>query len=64
MGIKQPREQAVGIDRNDAANPTQKAGEAVAHVQATAFGGWPKAIAVGLFRLVYSPSTGKGLVSG
>jgi len=29
----------------------RKAGEAVAHVQATAYGGWPKAIAVVLLRL-------------
>ena len=29
---------AVGIDRNDAAKPTQKAGEAAAHVQAVSSG--------------------------
>ena len=32
-GLKNPLPKAVGIDRNDAANPTPKAGEAAAHVQ-------------------------------
>ena len=38
-GLNNPQHKAVGIDRNDAAKPTQKAGEAAAHVQASARGG-------------------------
>lgn len=50
---------AVGIDRNDAAKPTQKAGEAAAHVQAVSHGRRLKAVAVGVARLSNSPSTGR-----
>ena len=49
---------AVGIDRNDAAKPTQKAGEAAAHVQAVPPGERLKAVAVDVARLSNSPSTG------
>jgi hypothetical protein len=37
-GLDNPLPKAVGIDRNDAAKPTQKAGEAAAHVQAVPTG--------------------------
>ena len=50
---------AVGIDRNDAAKPTQKAGEAAAHVQAVPPGERLKAVAVDVARLSNSPSTGR-----
>ena len=44
---------------NIAAKPTQKAGEAAAHVQAVSYGGRPKAVAVDFVRLYHSPSTRK-----
>ena len=58
-GLKNPLPKAVGIDRNDAANPTPKAGEAAAHVQAISHGGWLKAVAADFWQLLNSPSTRK-----
>jgi hypothetical protein len=50
-GLDNPLPKAVGINRNDAANPIQKAGEAAAHVQAISYGGRLRAFAVNLARL-------------
>ena len=58
-GLDNPLPKAVGIDRNDAAKPTQKAGEAAAHVQAVPLGERLKAVAVDVARLSNSPSTGR-----
>ena len=44
---------------NIAAKPTQKAGEAAAHVQVVTYGSRLKAVAVDLVRLSNSPSTGR-----
>ena len=44
---------------NIAAKPTQKAGEAAAHVQVVSYGGRLKAVAVDSVRLYHSPSTRK-----
>ena len=58
-GLDNPLPKAVGIDRNDAAKPTQKAGEAAAHVQAVPHGVRPKAVAADFWQLINSPSTGR-----
>jgi hypothetical protein len=57
-GLRNPTQQAVGISRNDAAQPIERPGRR-RFVQAASFGERLKAVAVDLLRLSNSPSTGR-----